>query len=397
MKQIFYAFLMSMLLSHSFAQENITYDDDIVVGAERIDSYINIIKGKRIAIVGNQTSMVAQTHLVDTLLSLGVDIKKVFAPEHGFRGHADAGAWIKDGRDSKTNLPVVSMYGRNKKPSSEALSDVDIIIFDIQDVGARFYTYISSMHYVMEAAAENNKKVLILDRPNPNGHYVDGPILEEKYKSFIGMHAIPIVHGMTVGEIAKMLNGEKWLGNGEQCDLEVITCENYSHNSFYKVPIKPSPNLPNMSSIYMYPSLCLLEGTDVSVGRGTDKPFQIIGKPGFKSGDYTFTPQSVEGAKNPKYKNVECKGFDLSEFGEKHMRQQRKIYLHWVIDMYNNSDDKADFFKSSGSFNLLCGTRRIREMIEAGNSAEEISATWKEDVDEFKVKRKKYLLYADFE
>lgn len=388
---------MSLLLSVSFAQDNITYDKDIVVGAERTDSYINIIKGKRIAIVGNQTSMVAQTHLVDTLLSLGVDIKKVFAPEHGFRGHADAGAWIKDGRDSKTNLPVVSMYGRNKKPSADALTDVDIIIFDIQDVGARFYTYISSMHYVMEAAAENNKKVLILDRPNPNGHYVDGPILEEKYKSFIGMHAIPIVHGMTVGEIAKMLNGEKWLNNGEQCDLEVITCENYTHNSFYKVPKKPSPNLPNMSSIYMYPSLCLLEGTNVSVGRGTDKPFQIIGKPGFKSGDYTFTPQSVEGAKNPKYKNVECKGFDLSEFGEKHMRQQRKIYLHWVIDMYNNSDDKVDFFKSSGSFNLLCGTRRIREMIESGKSAEEISATWKEDVDEFKVKRKKYLLYTDFE
>lgn len=388
---------MTMLLTVSFAQENTTYDEDIIVGAERIESYIDGLKGKRIAIVGNQTSMVRNTHLVDTLLSLGLDIKKVFAPEHGFRGHADAGAWIKDGRDSKTNLPVVSMYGRNKKPSAESLAVVDIIIFDIQDVGARFYTYISSMHYVMEAAAENNKKVLILDRPNPNGHYVDGPILEEKYTSFIGMHAIPIVHGMTVGEIAKMLNGEKWLKNGIQCDLEVITCDNYTHSSFYKVPIKPSPNLPNMSSIYMYPSLCLLEGTNVSVGRGTDKPFQVIGKPGFKAGNYTFTPKSVEGAKNPKYQNEECSGFDLSEFGDTHMRDQKKIYLHWVIDMYNNSDDKSDFFKSSGSFNLLCGTRKIREMIEAGKSAEEISATWKEDVAAFKLKRKKYLLYTDFE
>lgn len=334
-------------------------------------------------------------HLVDTLISLKIDVKKVFAPEHGFRGTADAGAWIKDGKDAKTGIPIVSMYGSNKKPSAESLKDVDVVVFDIQDVGARFYTYISSMHYVMEACAENGKKMIILDRPNPNGHYVDGPLLESEFQSFIGMHRVPIVHGMTIGEYALMILGEGWLGDLE-CDLTIIKNKNYDHTKYYEVPVRPSPNLPNMASIYLYPTICLFEGTDVSVGRGTAKPFQIIGKPGFE-GDYEFTPVPVDGAQNPKHKNEECSGYDLSDFGWKFMRDERRLYLNWLVGMYQNSIDKSSFFKSTGSFNLLCGTRSIREMLEAGKTADEISASWKDDVIEFKKIRKKYLLYEDFE
>lgn len=382
---------------NSFSQDGVTFDTDITVGAERVDSYLPDIKSKRIAIVGNQTSMVGKQHLVDTLISLGVAVKKVFAPEHGFRGMADAGAWIKDGKDEKTGVPVVSMYGKYKKPSAESLADVDIILFDIQDVGARFYTYISSMHYVMEAAAESGKQVIILDRPNPNGHYVDGPVLESSQESFIGMHPVPIVHGMTIGEYAQMINGENWLKNKVKCDLKVIECENYDHTKFYEVPIKPSPNLPNMSSIYMYPSVCLFEGTNVSVGRGTNKPFQIIGKPNFPKGDYKFTPVAGPGSKYPKHKNVECQGYDLSEFGWHSMRDQRKIYLHWLVGMYRDSNDKESFFKKSGSFYLLCGNKKIKQMLVEGKSAEEIEASWQDEVKKFKLTRQKYLLYKDFE
>ena len=386
--------LFASLLGNA-QSDSVYFDMDIEVGAEQLGEYLPLLKDKKVAIVGNQTTMMGRTHLVDTLLSLGINIKKVFAPEHGFRGVADAGAWIKDGNDQKTGLPVVSMYGKNKKPSSESLSDVDVIIFDMQDVGARFYTYISSMHYVMQAAAENDKRVIILDRPNPNGHYVDGPLLESEFKSFIGMHSVPIVHGMTIGEYAGMINEEKWIGE-KKCSLTVVKCANYDHTKFYKVPIKPSPNLPNMASIYLYPSICLFEGTDVSVGRGTSKPFQIIGKPGY-DGELLFTPKSVSGATNPKHKGVECSGYDLSSFGRNHMRNEQRIYLNWLVSMYRNSEDKDHFFKSSGSFNLLCGTRSIRNMLEDGKDADEIAASWKADVDQFKLVRKKYLLYKDFE
>ena len=274
-----FGLLLVLAVMNSF-QLIAQYKTTIKVGSEMFDQYLPIIKEKRVAIIGNQTSTVGSIHLVDTLLSLGIDVKKVFAPEHGFRGNADAGEKVTDGKDSKTGLPILSLYGRkNRKPSVEKLLDVDVVIFDIQDVGARFYTYISTMHYAMEACAEQHKKMIILDRPNPNGFYVDGPILKNGNESFVGMHPVPIVHGMTIGEYGQMINGEKWLANGVQCDLLVVECQNYEHSDFYELPIKPSPNLPNMASIYLYPSLCLFEGTNVSIGRGTQKPFQMIGSP----------------------------------------------------------------------------------------------------------------------
>lgn len=372
------------------------YQKDIIVGAERFSEYEELLKGKRVAIVGNQSSLVGESHLLDTLLARKINVVKVFTPEHGFRGKADAGAWVKSDIDEKTGTPLVSMYGKNKKPSSASLSDVDLIIFDIQDVGARFYTYISSMHYVMEAAAENDKEVLILDRPNPNGHYVDGPVLDMKYKSFIGMHPVPVIHGMTIGEYANMINEEAWLEGKIKCKLTVVPCENYTHNSFYELKVKPSPNLPNMASIYLYPSLCLFEGTTFSVGRGTEKPFQIVGAPNF-DGVYTFTPEPTEGAKNPKHKGAECSGYDLSLYGKYEMRKLAKFNFKWVYDIYHAHGDKNNFFKSSGSFKLLCGTDRLQKMLVAGNSLEEIEATWKDEVIAFKEMRKKYLLYPDFE
>jgi uncharacterized protein YbbC (DUF1343 family) len=391
--------LILLLLSGNLLSSNIeepAYQDDIIVGAERFSQYEDLLKGKRVAIVGNQSSLVGETHLLDTLLSKNINVVKVFTPEHGFRGKADAGAWVKSDVDEKTGVPLVSMYGKNKKPSSTSLTDVDVIIFDIQDVGARFYTYISSMHYVMEAAAENDKEVLILDRPNPNGHYVDGPVLDMKYKSFIGMHPVPVVHGMTIGEFAQMINEEAWLEGKVKCKLTVVPCENYTHKSFYKLKIKPSPNLPNMSSIYLYPSLCLFEGTTFSVGRGTDKPFQIVGAPQF-DGVYTFTPEPTEGAKNPKHKGVECSGYDLSSYGKYEMRELAKFNFKWIYDIYHAHEDKANFFKSSGSFKLLCGTDQLQKMLVNGKSLAEIEASWKDDVKAFKETRKKYLLYPDFE
>ena len=383
-------------LTTNIVAQEVEYKTDIKVGAEDFQSYLTLLKNKQVGIVGNQTTAINGVHLVDTLLSLDVNIVKVFAPEHGFRGSADAGEKVKDDKDVKTGLPIISLYGKNKKPKAELISDLDIIIFDIQDVGARFYTYISTMHYVMEAAAENNKKVIVLDRPNPNGFYVDGPILETKYKSFVGMHKVPIVHGMTIGEYAQMLNGEKWLENGIQCDLTVVKCKNYEHKDFYKLPIKPSPNLPNMASIYLYPSLCLFEGTDVSVGRGTPTPFQIFGKPNV-DGEFKFTPVPTDGAKRPKHKDMECNGYNLVGFGNQKMREQKSLYLHWLVDMYKRSDNKDTFFVKNGFFNLLCGTREIRNMIEAGKSVEEIQKWYKKDVETFKITRKKYLLYTDFE
>ena len=383
-------------LTTNIVAQEVEYKTDIKVGAEDFQSYLTLLKDKQVGIVGNQTTAINGVHLVDTLLSLDVNIVKVFAPEHGFRGSADAGEKVKDDKDVKTGLPIISLYGKNKKPKAELISDLDIIIFDIQDVGARFYTYISTMHYVMEAAAENNKKVIVLDRPNPNGFYVDGPILETKYKSFVGMHKVPIVHGMTIGEYAQMLNGEKWLENGIQCDLTVVKCKNYEHKDFYKLPIKPSPNLPNMASIYLYPSLCLFEGTDVSVGRGTPTPFQIFGKPNV-DGEFKFTPVPTDGAKRPKHKDMECNGYNLVDFGNQKMREQKSLYLHWLVDMYKRSDNKDTFFVKNGFFNLLCGTREIRNMIEAGKSVEEIQKWYKKDVETFKITRNKYLLYTDFE
>jgi uncharacterized protein YbbC (DUF1343 family) len=378
-------------------KDDLTFKTNILTGADQTNLYLEFLKGKKIAITANPTSVIGETHLVDSLKSLGLDIKKVFALEHGFRGNIQAGEHVKNGMDKKTGLPIISLYGKNKQPTAEQLKEVDVIVFDLQDVGARFYTYISSLHYIMLAAAENNITVLILDRPNPNGHYVAGPVMEKEHESFVGMHPVPIVHGMTIGEYAQMINGEGWLGENKKCELKVIPCKNYTHNDFYEIKIKPSPNLSTMASIYLYPSLCLFEGTNVSVGRGTDKPFRIIGMPGLKSGDFTFTPKSVEAAKNPPHKDKECTGFDLTDFGNMMMRQQKDIYLFWLIGMYENCSDKNNFFTKDGMFELLAGTSELKKQIKDGKTEEEIKKTWEPGLKKFKETRKKYLLYQDFE
>ncbi|MCK6648255.1 MAG: DUF1343 domain-containing protein [Bacteroidia bacterium] len=369
--------------------------NDIKVGADRTSEYLPLLKGKSAAIVANQSSTIKKTHLVDSLLALGVNIKKVFCPEHGFRGLVDAGEKVNSEKDKKTGLNIISLYGKNKKPSADQLKDVDVVIFDIQDVGVRFYTYISTLHYVMEACAENKKTVIVLDRPNPNGYYIDGPVLEDQYRSFLGMHNVPLVYGMTIGEYAQMINGENWLKNAVKCDLKVIKLENYEHSDLYELPIKPSPNLPNMASVYLYPSLGLFEGTVVSVGRGTDFPFQVIGHPTLEKSNYTFTPQPKPGAMEPKYKGQICKGFNLSDFGAEYIKNSKKIYLYWLMGTYQNTPDKATFFDQN--FNYHAGNASLQQQIKEGKTEEQIRVTWIEGIKKFKLLRKKYLLYKDFE
>ena len=356
----------------------------LVLGGERTDVYLHYLQNKKIGIVGNQTSMITNTHLVDSLRSLGIDVIKVFSPEHGFRGKADAGAKIEDGIDSKTGIPIISLYGENKKPKTEQLQGIDILLFDIQDVGVRFYTYISTLHYVMEAASENNIKVIVLDRPNPNGHYVDGPILDTAFQSFVGMHPIPITHGMTIGEYAKMITGENWITT--RCELIVIEMENYTHNTNYNLQIKPSPNLPNARAINLYPSLCLFEGTNISIGRGTKNPFQHFGAPYLKS-NYSFTPKSGEGSKCPKHENIVCYGKDL-RFQDNYLTN---INLNWIIEAYKQCPKKEEFFNTF--FDKLAGTDKLKRQIITGNTAKEIQVSWKEGLDKFKKIRRKYLIY----
>jgi len=374
-------------------QEIKVVTNSIIVGAAQLEKYVPILKGKRVAMMVNQTSTVGSSHVVDTLLQWGVNLVKIFAPEHGFRGDHSAGAHVKSTVDQKTGLPIVSLYGSSRKPSADMLKDLDVIVFDIQDVGVRFYTYISSMHYLMEACEENNKKMVVLDRPNPNGHYVDGPTLYPKYKSFIGMHPVPLVHGMTVGEFARMINGEAWLSGGDTCNLTVVPCLNYTHDSLYKLPIRPSPNLPTMESVYLYPSLGLFEGTNVSIGRGTDKPFQIVGRPLQDSGSLTFTPKSIPGVSDhPKYENQECVGFDLTRFANTYILTNRRIYLDWLKLFYEtNKSENGEFFKSF--FTKLAGGPELQKQIESGMSTEDIYASWESDLTQFKSMRQKYLLY----
>ncbi|MGB3801089.1 MAG: DUF1343 domain-containing protein [Lewinella sp.] len=364
--------------------------------AQNPAAYLPLLQGKRLGLVVNQTSTVGATHLVDTLLALGQEVQIIFAPEHGFRGDADAGAQIADGTDTRTGLAIKSLYGSNKKPSAQDLANVDLIVFDIQDVGARFYTYISTLHYVMESAARYGKPVVILDRPNPNGHYIDGPIRKPGFESFVGLDPIPVVHGLTVGEYGQMVNGEGWLGEGLLCDLTVVPCENYRHDSVYELPVAPSPNLPNQRSIYLYPSLCFFEGTALSVGRGTDKQFQIYGHPELE-GPFTFTPAPGPGAANPKLNGETCHGFDLTEETADTWRQNQ-LDLRPLLDTYQQlTDDGVDFFTRADFFDLLAGTDALREMIVAGASESEIRDSWAEELAAYRTMRGDYLLYPDSE
>ncbi len=397
-RQIFFALLLCAILTPTQAQilkmddqPSLTLIDKehYVSAAMQLNDYLPFIEGKRVGIVGNQTSIVGQTHLVDTLLSLGINVRKIFTPEHGFRGTADAGAKVNSSKDEKTGLPIVSLYGKNKKPTPEMLQGIDIILFDLQDVGVRFYTYISTMSYVMEAAAENNLPVIVLDRPNPNGSYVDGPVLKSENQSFVGLHQVPVVYGMTIGEYAKMVNGEGWLKNGIRCDLTVIPINNYKRDAIYELPVRPSPNLPNWEAVYLYPTLCFFEGTIVSVGRGTETPFQVYGHPNMR-GEYTFTPQSTGGASKPLLEGQRCRGENLVEYAHSYAHNANQIHLEWVIDAYQQLSDKGFF---TNYFRLLSGDKQLQRDIENGKSAKEIRASWRDDIEAFMDIRAKYLMY----
>ncbi|MDL2222293.1 DUF1343 domain-containing protein [Parabacteroides sp. OttesenSCG-928-N08] len=366
----------------------------MVLGAERIDVIKSIVENKRVGLVVNQTSILenSEQHLLDALLDEGVDVKKVFAPEHGFRGTADAGAEVADSKDRKTGIPIISIYGKNKKPTAAQLADLDILIFDIQDVGARFYTYISTMHYVMEACAENDKLCVVLDRPNPND-FVDGPVLQPGFESFVGMHPIPLLHGLTVCELAMMINGERWLeSTPDSCQLIVVPMKNWRHGDPYWLPVKPSPNLPNDQSIRLYPSLCLFEATPVSVGRGTYYPFQVIGYPDARYGSFSFTPKSLPGFDtNPLQKDKTCYGIDLRE-----QPFEGGFSLRFFLDFYNKwAGDKGKFISRPEWLDLLTGSKRMRQQLADGLSEEEIRASWQEELDAYKEKRKRYLLYQE--
>ncbi len=383
MKRAIHILLFSFCLLSLSAQ--------IKVGAEQTEEYFPTIKGKNIALVVNQTSMIHNLHLLDVLVNEGFNVKKVFAPEHGFRGTADAGEKVDNTIDHKTGIPLISIYGKNKKPSTEQLSDIDIVIFDIQDVGARFYTYISTMHYVMESCAESNKSLIILDRPNPND-YVDGPVLiDNKFRSFVGMHPIPVLHGCTVGELALMINGERWLKNGLECKLKVIPVKGWNHKQAYSLPIKPSPNLPNDQSIKLYPSLCLFEGTDISVGRGTDKPFQIIGYPDKKYGQFNFTPKSTVGmASNPLHKEKLCYGLNLTKENVKD-----GLNLVYITKFLKISNLKEQFFTRKNFFDKLAGTDLLRLQLLEELTEADIRQSWEGDLKRYKKTREKYLLYNE--
>ncbi len=405
-KKLLFAVCFFILLANAYPQKR------IIPGAERMDVYVPLIKGKRVAVFANPTSMVKKTTLVDTLLKRGIEVVKIFGPEHGFRGNADAGEKVGSYVDKETGIEVVSLYGKHNKPDSNDLKNVDVMIFDIQDVGTRFYTYISSLQYYIEAALENSKPLLILDRPNPNGFYVDGPVLDPKFKSFVGMNPIPIVYGMTLGEYAFMMAGEKWLSDAANKKYEyylhaknsvdtpfhflVIKCLNYDHNSKYVPPVKPSPNLPSIQSIYWYPSTCWFEGTTLSEGRGTDKPFQIFGAPSLPKNLYSFTPHPTEGAKSSKHYGEVCYGWNLSGTPEEVLKKvDKKIQLKWIIQAYKLFPDKENFFLKG--FNRLAGNDVLMQQIKDGVSENDIRKSWEPALSNFKKIRKKYLLYKDFE
>jgi len=364
-------------------------------GAEQTEKYLPNIIDKSVALVANHTTLIGNTHSADSLLSLGVKITRIFAPEHGFRGEAGAGDLIDNTVDRKTGIPVISLYGSEKKPLPVYLDDIDIMIYDIQDVGVRFYTYISTMHYVMEACAEKGIPLIIFDRPNPLGYYVDGPVLDTSYKSFVGMHPVPVVYGMTAGELAQMINGEGWLKGGVQCNLTVIPCSGYSHNTYYTLPVSPSPNLNSMEAVYLYPSLCFFEGTQMSLGRGTDFPFRVIGHPEYPDKSFSFIPQRNMGNKNPVFLDTRCYGLDLRSMGLDTLRQMRQINLEWLIKVYSSMKLGGKFFTEY--LDRLAGSAELRKQITAGKTAEEIRESWQPALMKFRSTRKKYLLYNDFQ
>ena len=373
-----------------FAEHKPVKQNQLLVGSERLNLYVDSLKNKRVAIVGNQTSLVGETHLVDTLLSLGVKVVKVFSPEHGFRGDADAGERVANGKDAKTGLPLISLYGNNKKPKPSQLKDVDVVVFDLQDVGVRFYTYISTLHYIMESCAENNLPLIVLDRPNPNAHYVDGPVRDSKQVSFVGMHPVPVVYGMTIGEYALMINGECWLADSLTCELEIVPCKNYAHKTHYSLPVPPSPNLRSDASIALYPSLCLFEGTTVSVGRGTERPFEVFGHPKFPELEFSFTPVSSFGAKSPLWENKLCYGHDLQDAAK---RRLHEFSLNWILEAKELLGDSIPFINQPSFFDRLAGTSELRRQITEGWKEKEIRASWKPGIQAFRKIRVKYLLY----
>ena len=380
-------FLMSLISTN--AQIAFVPKSEYVSAAQQMNDYLLLLNAKHVGVVANQTSIIGSTHLVDSLVSHGINVVKIYTPEHGFRGAADAGAKVNNDKDEKTGISIISLYGKTKKPSPEMLQGIDVMLFDLQDVGVRFYTYISTLTYVMEACAENNIPVIVLDRPNPNGFYVDGPVLKSENQSFVGMHQVPVVYGMTIGEYGKMVNGEGWLKNGVRCDLTVIPINNYNRNAIYELPVKPSPNLPNWESVYLYPTLCFFEGSIISVGRGTDTPFQIFGHPNMR-GEYSFTPQSKSGASKPLLEGQRCRGENLVDYAHGYAYNDNQLQLDWIINAYNQLSDKGFF---TNYFRLLSGDKQMQRDIENGLSADEIRAKWKHEIDDFKEIRNKYLIY----
>ncbi len=374
------------------SQEVIKEVSEIHPGAYSTLKLLDYLKDKSVAIVSNHTGMVGDSHLVDTLLSLGAKISVVFAPEHGFRGDRPDGEKVDDQIDGKTGIPIVSLYGKNKKPSREQMQEIEVVVFDIQDVGARFYTYLSTLHYVMQSCTEAKIPLIVCDRPNPNIHYVDGPVLDSEFSSFVGLHPVPVVYGMTIGEYALMINGERW-HHQDSCSLSILPCENYDRSTRYNLPIKPSPNLPAMESIYLYPSLCFFEGTSVSIGRGTDFPFTVVGEPGNQSGDFSFIPEPKEGASMyPKHQGKTCVGYDISDYIED-PSAMNSIDLTWLIRMFKESPNSDDFFNANGYFDKLAGTDELRLAILNGKNEEEIRSSWLEDIEQFETIRSKYLIY----
>lgn len=396
-----YRLLITILICYTLSTQGCSQEnklnfveyEEITSGAQNlISNDLQLLKGKRIGIIANQTTLVGETHLVDTLTSLDMDIIRIFSPEHGFRGKAEAGALIKDGIDEKTGIQIISLYGNHKKPTTDDLKGIDLVLFDLQDVGVRFYTYISTLTYIMEACGENNIPLFVLDRPNPNGYYVDGPVLKPKFSSFVGLHQVPVVYGMTIGEYALMVNGEFLENSTLNVDMTVIPLQGYDHNMLFNLPVIPSPNLPNWQSVYLYPSLCLFEGTVMSIGRGTETPFQVYGHPEFSIGDYMFTPKSITGvSENPKFNGIQCYGQNLNNFARNYLSNPQEINLDWLINTFKYLSKKDEFFTSY--FEKLAGTDRLREQIINGVSEEEIRKSWKKDLKQFKKVREKYLIY----